>query len=177
MAKGGSLMVPRWSIRVSLTTLCLSQSMYTLICDDLTFLGWISAHISCPGLGIVQIGRICRFSTFRFPKTRFYRYTKLWRRIQSLDLKLFVFVSGGMIRRQNDIWYGFSMSLNDSILDRGTKLRHASSHTWRICRRSKWSLLFEDTFFNHMTIRIYGKLMALNETGNFGSTLCASASS
>ena len=46
MAQGGSLIVPRWSIRVSLTTSCLSQSMYTLICDNLPFLVWILAHIT-----------------------------------------------------------------------------------------------------------------------------------
>ena len=62
-AQGGRLIVPRWSIRVSLTISCLwnSQSMCTLFCDDLKFLGWISTHITCPGLGIVQTGRICRF--------------------------------------------------------------------------------------------------------------------
>ena len=46
MAQGGSLIVPRWSIRVSLTTSCRSQSMYTLICDNLPFLVWILAHIT-----------------------------------------------------------------------------------------------------------------------------------
>ena len=104
-------------------------------------------------------------STLEFPKTRFYLSTKLWRRIQSLDLKVFVVVSGGMIRRQIDIWYAFVMSSHDSILDRETKLRRASSHIWRLCRRSKCSLLFEDAFFKHMKMPISGKNCGVNRSG------------
>ena len=146
MAQGGSLIVPRWSIRISLTISCLSQNMCTLFCDELTFLAWISKHITCPGLGIVQTGRICRFRRSNSQRRGFIVIRNCDAECRVWISRDLVFVSGGMIRRQTDIWCAFIMSSHDSILDRETKLRRAPSHTWRICRRSKCSLLFEDEF-------------------------------
>ena len=158
-AQGGRLIVPMWSIRVSLTISCLwnSQSMCTLFCDDLTFLGWISTHITCPGLGIVQTGRICRFRRSNPKDEDLSLYEIVTPNAEFWISRELVFVPGWMIRRQTDICFAFIMSSHDSILDRETKLRRAPSHIWRICRRSKCFLLFEDAFFNYMTSRIYGK--------------------
>ena len=146
MAQGVSLIVPRWSIRSSVVISCLPQSMCTFFCDDLTFLGWISTHITCPGLGIVHIGRICRFRRSNPKDEDLSLYEIVTPNAEFWISRELVFVPGWMIRRQTDICFAFIMSSHDSILDRETKLRRAPSHIWRIYRRSKCFLLFEDAF-------------------------------
>ena len=146
MAQGGSLIVPRWSIRVSLTISCLSQSMCTLFCDDFTFLGWISAHITCPVLGLVQTGRICRFRRSNSQRRGFIF-------LRNCDAEYLESGSHGIgvcLRWDNTSTNRHMVCIYNVLvrffLNFETKLRRASSHALEICRRSKCSLLFEDAF-------------------------------
>ena len=153
MAQGGSLIVPRWSIRVSLTIPCLwnSQSVCTLLwwwpyVDRLNFNAY---HLS--RIGYRSDWKDLSISTFESQRRGFIVIRNCDAECRVWISRELVFVPGWMIRRQTDICFAFIMSSHDSILDRETKLRRALPCTWSVRRSLMCALSFVDTFFNYMT--------------------------